>query len=104
MSRKITMRAHELIRAVLDVIDQYESSEHSPENEFTTPADENHFKQIEDLLGTGPTEYSNSPDEKYADITAVTTCAGGGVNGPKHPADIRSDSVSMYPGRVFGAK
>lgn len=96
------MRAHELIRAVLDVIDQYESSENSPENEFTIPADENHFKQIEDLLGKNTTEYSNSPDEHYAGIEAVTTCAGGGVNGPKDPADIRSDSVSMYPGKVFG--
>jgi hypothetical protein len=101
------MRANELIRGVLDLIDKFE---HDPEESTVDselsvePADENHFKQIEDLLGKSDTEYSNSPDEKYAGIEAVTVCAGGGVNGPKHPADIRADSVSMYPGKVFGAK
>jgi hypothetical protein len=32
---------------------------------------------------------ANSPNEVVADIEAVTTDAGGGVNGPKDPADIR---------------
>jgi hypothetical protein len=32
-----------------------------------------------------------------AGIDAVTVNAGGGLNGPKHPADIRADSVAMYP-------
>lgn len=67
-------------------------------------ADENHFKQIQDLhsddCGCGcmaGKEYSNTPEEKYADIDAVTDHAGGGVNGPKHPADLRvSQSHSLY--------
>lgn len=29
--------------------------------------------------------------------TSVTVNAGGGWNGPKNPADIRANSVSMYP-------
>ena len=58
--------------------------------------DENHFKQIQDLQSDGCTEYSNSPDEQYAGLESVTTDAGGGVNGPKHAADIRTDSPSLY--------
>ena len=41
--------------------------------------------------------YDNSPAEVVAGIESVTTNAGGGLNGPKNPADIRADSVSMYP-------
>ena len=39
---------------------------------------------------------ANSPDEKYADISAVTTKAGGGLNGPKNPKDIRVKDPSPY--------
>lgn len=42
------------------------------------------------------TEYSNSPDEHTADIDAVFA-SGNDVHRSKHPADIRGDSVSMYP-------
>ena len=41
-------------------------------------------------------QYSNTPNEQYADVAAVTTQAGGGVNGPKHSADIRGDSIRIY--------
>jgi hypothetical protein len=46
--------------------------------------------------------YDNSPAEVTAGIESVTTHAGGGWNGPKNPADIRADSVAMYPNH--GAK
>lgn len=62
------------------------------------------FKQIMDILVTKDRAgaYSNSPNETIAGINSVTTDAGGGLNGPKHPADIRADSVAMYPN--FSAK
>jgi hypothetical protein len=41
-------------------------------------------------------EPANAPNEQYADIEAVTSHAGGGINGPKHAADIRTDSPSLY--------
>jgi hypothetical protein len=41
--------------------------------------------------------YDNSPAEVVASIDSVTIHAGGGLNGPKNPADIRADSVAMYP-------
>ncbi len=39
-----------------------------------------------------------------ASDTAVTTAAGGGMQAPKHPADIRGEQPSIYPGRVYGAR
>jgi len=69
------------------------------------PDDIRRFKQIVDLAASGkPTEYSNTPREEYAGIEAVTTAAGGGMQTPKHPADIRGEHPSIYPGKVYGAK
>ena len=98
------MRATDLIRNILDLVDQVETGETTSTEEPQTSAEfyddeARRFNQIKDLLtkdlaGT----YANSPVEVTASIEAVTTDAGGGLNGPKHPADIRADSVAMYPG------
>ena len=103
------MRATEIIRNILDIIDDLETSEQStgPEAEVTITAqgdDINRFKQIVDLAQSEPEGYANQPDERVADIAAVTTDAGGGMNGPKDPADIRGSTMAMYPGKVYGAK
>lgn len=60
-------------------------------------ADANHFAQIKDLVHAPTKGYVNQPNEKYADLDAVTAQAGGGVNGPKHPADIRVDHQTATP-------
>ena len=39
---------------------------------------------------------ANAPNEKYAGVDAVTTKAGGGLNGPKNPKDIRVKDPSPY--------
>jgi hypothetical protein len=101
------MRITELIRGVLDIIDgvdQNQTTDPSPSAYKDT--DIKRFKQIVDLADQGqPTEYSNTPKEEYASLDAVTVDAGAdGLNGTKHPADIRSDSVAMYPGTTYGAK
>jgi hypothetical protein len=107
------MRIQELIRGILDMLD---STDHvkptqviiaHPTATIAQPIDAspltygddiNRFKQIVDLANTNACEpYSNSPDEKYADIDSVTVNAGGGVNGPKHPHDIRVKDPSAYP-------
>ena len=101
------MRATEIIRGVLDLIDQLECNQ-QPEPEVVaiapveepiqTGVDTNRFKQIFDLLSAEKTQmYDNSPAEVTAGIESVTTNAGGGWNGPKNSADIRANSVSMYP-------
>ncbi len=92
------MRATDIVRQVLDLLDQVEG-QHDIEP-TVVPNDScgaeqgepiaGRFKQIFAMLdapGNGP--LANSPNEVVAPIEAVTTLAGGGVNGPKDPADIR---------------
>jgi hypothetical protein len=90
---------------MMDVIDQIDSEpETSVDQPDDTPQgycdnDLARFKQIAGIVSE-PGEMSplsNSPNEKIADISAVTVDAGGGVNGPKHPHDLRVKDPSMYP-------
>lgn len=105
------MKVQDIIRSVLDIIDQAEAKETPTMTvDLVTTAQEGddelrRIQQVVDLLtGNERSELANSPDERYADIDAVTKDAGGGVNGPKHPADIRSSTQAMYPGTVYGAR
>ena len=84
------MDTSELIKRLLGVIDEYQ--------QVNEPVDDNHFRQIEDLTDDDRSECepANAPNEQYADIESVTTHAGGGVNGPKHAADLHTDSPSLY--------
>ena len=102
------MRATEIIRGVLDLIDQLECEQQMQEpavavvepveEPVQTGVDSNRFKQIFDILSAEKDKmYSNSPNEVVAGIESVTTHAGGGWNGPKNPADMKSNSISMYP-------
>ncbi len=45
--------------------------------------------------------YQNKPKAEYADIDAVTTDAGGGMNGPKHPKDLRIKDPSPYENEAY---
>ena len=95
------MRATEIIRGVLDLIDQVETETQEVENpsaEQYYDDESRRFDQISDLVDTEGGMYDNSPADAVASIEAVTIKAGGGTNGPKHPADIKSNSISMYPG------
>lgn len=89
------MRANDLIRAVLDILDSQDETKDDIPNE---PGEQtSRFKQIFAMLDNpskGP--LANSPNEIVADIDSVTTDAGGGVNGPKHPADIRVKDPRGY--------
>jgi hypothetical protein len=95
------MKATDIIRDVLDLIDRIEcvsDSEPSAVADIQTGVDTNRFKHIYDLLSAERAQtYSNTPGEAVANIDAVTVDAGGGWNGPKNPADIKADSISMYP-------
>jgi hypothetical protein len=94
------MKATDIIRNILDIIDGIDNHEEpSAEIVATTPADDiNHFKQIVDVLSNNnPVEFANSPNEQYSDVNAVTIDAGGGINGPKNPHDIRVKDPSAYP-------
>lgn len=93
-----TMRANDLIRAVLDILDGAE--EIDKDDIPNEPGEKNsRFKQIFAMLNNpsqGP--LANSPNEIVADIDSVTTDAGGGVNGPKDPKDIRVKDPGVYNG------
>ncbi len=97
------MRVQEIIRGILDMIDQAESTNSIPRpdeevsNEQFYDDDVRRFRQIVDLADSGETtQYSNTPKEEYASIEAVTTAAGGGPNKPKHVDDIRGNSFRIY--------
>ena len=96
------MRATDIVRQVLDLLDQIEG-EHDlkPEAEITINQNDepdDRFRSILAMLDAdsfGP--LANSPNEVVAPVSAVTTDAGGGPNAPKHPHDIRTAQPSMYP-------
>jgi len=83
------MRATEIVRSILDLLDNIEQQD--IEKPTAEPGEQNRrFKQIFAMLDSDSnTDYSNTPNEVVADVDSVTTDAGGGVNGQKHPADIR---------------
>ena len=95
------MKATDIVRSVLDVIDRLEAQEEQPTDvETIAPCDSepSRFKQIFNLLRDPNRGYDNSPDEHVSPVSAVTVHAGGGVNGPKHPADIRVKDMGAYNG------
>jgi hypothetical protein len=99
------MRIQEIIRQVLDIIDRAEAHgvEQPVEDMGYSEQDIKRFKQIAGLTTAG--EYSTQPNEQYADIDAVTVDAGSDSwQGTKHPADIRGEHPSLYPGTVHGAR
>lgn len=104
------MKSTDVIRLVLDLIDKIECSPSDPTpledpSSIKTSVDTNRFKQIFDLLSNQqPAQYDNSPTEVVAKIDSVTTHAGGGWNGPKNPADIKANSISMYPNYLYNPK
>jgi len=86
------MRATDLIRQLLDLIDNIESTKGPDVSVSVT----NITQEVDD-----EPEYANEPNEQYAPVSAVTTDMGGGPNKPKHPADIRGDSQSLYPNTLY---
>lgn len=89
------MRATEFIRDILDLIDKIDCQD-QPADVQTDP--ERAADQVAALVTDLHSNYTTAPNERYADITAVTTGAGGGVNGPKHPDDLRGNSISLFKG------
>jgi hypothetical protein len=97
------MKGTDVIRSVLDLIDEIDNNKIEVDVEVNDPQHElgdSRFKQIVAMLGqerpfpgTGAT---TKPNPVVTDIDSVTTNAGGGLNGPKHPADIRVKDPRGY--------
>jgi hypothetical protein len=79
-----------------DKIVSFMQDQGKPAEEPAVSDDIRRFRQIVDLADKQQTEYPNTPKEEYAGIEAVTTAAGGGMNGSKHPKDIRGNSFRIY--------
>lgn len=96
------MRITDIIRDILELIDNEREPvdvAHEQEEEIAQQDDLTRFKQLAGIEAHNPdAEYSNEPHPTMTGIEAVTTDAGGGWNGPKHPADIRGDSIRIYGG------
>ena len=96
------MKIIDIIRQVLDLIDQAEPEKEQPTMtvDIVAPVDQEdelaRIKQIAGLRSVMPTEYANEPQEAVADIDAVTG-TGTDLMKSKHPADIRTNAPSMYP-------
>ena len=89
------MRATDIIRQILDIIDDVETQTSNIEVKVDND-DDGHFKQILSMLTNKQSSYTTQPNEVVAPVSAVTTDAGGGVNGPKHPDDIRVKDPRGY--------
>jgi hypothetical protein len=95
------MRATDIVRQVLDLLDAVEG-QHDLKPEAEVHIHQNNepddrFRSILAMLDAdsfGP--LANSPNEVVAPVSSVTTDAGGGLNGPKHPADIRVKDPGAY--------
>lgn len=99
------MKVTEIIRNILDLIDNIESKPDVPKADEEMPNEQfyddeiRRLRQIADLDNDQQiAQYSNTPKEEYAGIEAVTTAAGGGPNKPKHVDDIRGNSVRVHGG------
>ena len=98
------MKITDIIRAALDIIERQAEQQDQPglapdivaaEPEVCEPAVDE-IVIIKQLSGvTGP-NHVNAPNEIVSPIKAAFP-AGDDVHASKHPADIRSDSFSMYP-------
>ena len=89
------MRATEFIRGLLDLIDSA-TIQQEPVNDYE--------EEVVIAVPTEPeecdTQYSNSPDEFYTNEKTLFSI-GNDLNKPKHPSDLRADSVSLYPNMQY---
>ncbi len=99
------MRITDIIRGVLDIVDAGSTSTQPEPDAIAVLAqqpdpepDVDLLAVIQHLAGVEPAEpeYQNEPCEKIAPIGAAFP-AGEDMHSPKNPADIRADSISMYP-------
>jgi hypothetical protein len=103
------MRVTDIIRGVLDLLDQANHREldtmvppdAAPETDHNQALIQ--MRRMAGILEPEQSEhtYVNTPDEMVTPVATVIA-SGTDVHASKNPADIRSDSVSMYPGYQKG--
>lgn len=92
------MKVAEILRAIANIIDAAQGAEETPVVAVDEPCCDTTVDQITRLAGV--TQATTTPNETVFPLAAAYP-AGDDVHSSKNPADIRADSVSMYPG--YGA-
>jgi hypothetical protein len=91
------MKITDIIRSVLDIIDDAEAPAQAEVAVSIEPAEQiADMQKLAGILAVDEPEYANEPNEVIAPVTAAFP-AGDDVHSSKNPADIRADSVSMFP-------
>ena len=94
------MRATEFIRDLLDLIDNLDGKDHE-QLDFADEASSDCGCSSDCDCPDCQSVLANSPDPIIATVDMITKDAGGGVNGPKHPADLKSSTFPLYTGLQF---
>ena len=101
------MKITDVIRQVLDIVDAAEEQSSEPVVAVEPAAEPDALIRIQQIAGLLPTdgaeEYSNTPQERTAPITAAFP-SGDDVHHSKNPADIRTNAPSMFPGFQAGMR
>ena len=92
------MKITDVIRGVLDLIDGAEAAEAEPTIAIAVDVQpEEQIMDMQRLAGIlADPEFANEPNEIVAPVGAAFP-AGDDVHQSKNPADIRADSISMFP-------
>jgi hypothetical protein len=94
------MKITDIIRGVLDVIDRAEEPEREPAValaiQVEPEAELMDMQRLAGILDVEEPEFANEPNAIVAPVGAAFP-AGDDVHYSKNPADIRTDSISMFP-------
>ena len=94
------MKVAEILRAVADLIDVAQDQPiAAPEQSIEVVAQDNEMEELSKLAGI--TRASTTPCEEVFPVQSVVP-AGNDMHKSKNPSDMRTDSISLYPG--YGAK
>jgi hypothetical protein len=94
------MKITDIIRGVLDVIDRAEEPEQEPAVALAIQVEPEEqimdMQRLAGILDVEEPEFANKPNTIVAPVGAAFP-AGDDVHYSKNPADIRTDSISMFP-------
>ena len=94
------MKITDIIRGVLDVIDRAEAPESEPVIAVAVEIEPEEqlmdMQRLAGILDTEDAEFANEPNAIVAPMGAAYP-AGDDVHQSINPADIRTDSISMFP-------
>jgi len=94
------MKITDIIRSVLDIIDHAEEPAAEPVMAIAVEVEPQEqimdMQRLAGILNVEEPEFANEPNTIIAPVGAAFP-AGDDVHYSKNPADIRADSISMFP-------